>query len=149
MSRREESFGYWLVHECSWWVSVLLGLLLYGFLQWGAPLLVSSEPSRQAMNMLLTGVSKVPWVSFMIFGPLAALSLLRSGVESIAATRRKSAAQAKGGSAGPVMNAGAASASPACPQCGEPMVQRTARKGANAGQMFWGCAQYPQCRGTR
>lgn len=33
-----------------------------------------------------------------------------------------------------------------CPQCASPMVLRTARTGANAGQVFWGCSCYPQCR---
>ncbi|MEO7719363.1 MAG: restriction endonuclease [Capsulimonas sp.] len=36
-----------------------------------------------------------------------------------------------------------------CPNCGGEMVRRTARKGPNAGAEFWGCSQYPQCRGTR
>ena len=40
-------------------------------------------------------------------------------------------------------------AAPNCPDCGEPMVLRTARQGKNAGAQFWGCAAYPQCRGTR
>lgn len=38
---------------------------------------------------------------------------------------------------------------PACPQCGSPMVLRTARKGVQAGSSFWGCPQFPKCRGTR
>lgn len=38
---------------------------------------------------------------------------------------------------------------PACPACGKPMVLRTARKGKNAGSQFWGCAGYPNCKGTR
>jgi len=38
---------------------------------------------------------------------------------------------------------------PACPQCGSKMVLREARRGARAGQAFWGCSQYPGCRGTR
>ena len=38
---------------------------------------------------------------------------------------------------------------PPCPACGEDMVQRTARKGRNAGNRFWGCPGYPRCRGTR
>ncbi len=33
-----------------------------------------------------------------------------------------------------------------CPQCASPMVLRTARTGTNAGQTFWGCSCYPQCR---
>lgn len=38
---------------------------------------------------------------------------------------------------------------PACPQCGTGMVLRAARKGGNAGSSFWGCPQFPKCRGTR
>jgi restriction system protein len=37
---------------------------------------------------------------------------------------------------------------PACPRCGVDMVLRTARRGASAGQSFWGCLRYPRCRGT-
>lgn len=39
--------------------------------------------------------------------------------------------------------------SPTCPACGNTMVLRTARKGVNAGQSFWGCSSYPQCKSTR
>ena len=38
---------------------------------------------------------------------------------------------------------------PTCPRCGKPMRRRTARKGPNAGNPFWGCSRYPDCRGTR
>lgn len=38
---------------------------------------------------------------------------------------------------------------PECPQCGMPMKMRTARRGPRAGGQFWGCVQYPRCRGTR
>ena len=40
---------------------------------------------------------------------------------------------------------------PACPQCGSPMVLRTAKKGSNAGSLFWGCSTFPKtkCRGIR
>jgi restriction system protein len=40
-------------------------------------------------------------------------------------------------------------AAPACPECGIPMVLRTARRGSNAGSQFWGCSAYPACKGTR
>lgn len=36
--------------------------------------------------------------------------------------------------------------SQACPKCGEPMVLRKAKSGANAGQEFWGCSAFPKCR---
>jgi restriction system protein len=36
---------------------------------------------------------------------------------------------------------------PVCPKCASSMVKRKARKGANAGNEFWGCSRFPQCRG--
>lgn len=36
---------------------------------------------------------------------------------------------------------------PSCPECGGKMTRMTARAGANAGQDFWGCSQFPACRG--
>ncbi len=38
---------------------------------------------------------------------------------------------------------------PACPECGKPMHKRKAKVGKNAGQEFWGCAGYPECKGSR
>lgn len=38
---------------------------------------------------------------------------------------------------------------PHCPQCGALMALRTAKTGKNAGQQFWGCTQYPDCKGTQ
>jgi restriction system protein len=38
---------------------------------------------------------------------------------------------------------------PSCPRCGRQMIQQVARRGANAGKSFWGCSNYPKCRGTR
>lgn len=37
---------------------------------------------------------------------------------------------------------------PHCPQCGKPMALRTAKQGQHAGQQFWGCTAYPDCKGT-
>jgi len=37
---------------------------------------------------------------------------------------------------------------PPCPQCGKPMVLRTAKSGKNAGSSFWGCSDYPNCKGV-
>lgn len=38
---------------------------------------------------------------------------------------------------------------PTCPICQSAMVKKTAKRGANSGNAFWGCAQYPACKGTR
>ena len=36
-----------------------------------------------------------------------------------------------------------------CPQCGAPLVLRTAKKGSNAGKQFYGCSTFPKCRYTK
>lgn len=35
---------------------------------------------------------------------------------------------------------------PYCPECGARMVLRTRR---SDGERFWGCSNYPECKGTR
>jgi restriction system protein len=37
---------------------------------------------------------------------------------------------------------------PACPRCGQPMLLRKAHRGERSGSQFWGCSQFPTCRGT-
>jgi hypothetical protein len=39
--------------------------------------------------------------------------------------------------------------SPHCPNCGIKMVLRTAKRGPNPGERFWGCQDFPRCGGTR
>ncbi len=36
-----------------------------------------------------------------------------------------------------------------CPICGSKMVLKTAKKGINAGEKFWGCSAFPKCRATK
>ncbi len=36
-----------------------------------------------------------------------------------------------------------------CPRCGNPLVERKARNGKNAGSVFMGCSTFPKCRYTR
>jgi hypothetical protein len=38
---------------------------------------------------------------------------------------------------------------PDCPICNALMIKRLARRGVSAGSSFWGCSNYPKCRGTR
>lgn len=40
------------------------------------------------------------------------------------------------------------SKAPKCPRCNTVMVLRTARKGRNRGNQFYGCANYPRCKAT-
>ena len=38
---------------------------------------------------------------------------------------------------------------PSCPHCGSAMLLRTSQKIVNYGEKYWGCSQFPQCRGIR
>lgn len=38
---------------------------------------------------------------------------------------------------------------PACPHCQSPMRKRFPRRGSENQQPFWGCSNYPNCKGTR
>lgn len=42
-----------------------------------------------------------------------------------------------------------ADGAPKCPECGKPMRKMVAKKGRNAGNAFWSCTGYPNCKGTR
>lgn len=48
-----------------------------------------------------------------------------------------------------IASGGGAASTPACPVCRSAMVKRTAKRGTNSGNAFWGCSQYPACKGTR
>ena len=41
----------------------------------------------------------------------------------------------------------APAATPPCPKCGREMILRTSKSGANQGGKFWGCSDFPRCRG--
>ncbi|EGQ9330079.1 restriction endonuclease [Vibrio vulnificus] len=41
------------------------------------------------------------------------------------------------------------STTPLCPSCHTPLVMRTAKRGQNKGNQFYGCSSYPRCRYTK
>jgi four helix bundle suffix protein len=43
----------------------------------------------------------------------------------------------------------AAAESPTCPHCNKRMLRRSAKQGPHAGHFFWGCTDYPECKGIR
>ena len=42
-----------------------------------------------------------------------------------------------------------ASGAPQCPECGKPMLKRMQKRGQMQGREFWGCSDYPNCKGIR
>lgn len=67
------------------------------------------------------------------YSPSALLTLLEPHLTGDVPVRRESATVT-------------ATTSPICPKCGVPMVSRTAKRGTNAGQNFFGCPNYPKCK---
>jgi restriction system protein len=58
--------------------------------------------------------------------------------------------QVPAGPAAVAPNAAApAATAPSCPICAKTMLRRTAKRGPNSGNEFWGCSGYPSCKGTR
>lgn len=50
---------------------------------------------------------------------------------------------------GPAAGSVAVVDAPHCPTCNKVMVPRVSKRGGMAGRNFWGCPEYPRCRGTR
>lgn len=48
----------------------------------------------------------------------------------------------------PVTEAPTSSTTAPCPKCGSELVERTAKRGPNAGNTFFGCSNFPKCRYT-
>lgn len=76
-------------------------------------------------------------------------------IASPAISTSKAIIPESGSSAPPIVDTVLASASngmssavPDCPVCNSPMVKRSAKRGVNAGNEFWGCSRYPSCKGT-
>jgi hypothetical protein len=80
--------------------------------------------------------------------PLALL--LGAAVGWLARRNRSGAFIQDGFKSTPTLTGGKSSAgTTGCPVCGAPMVRRQAKRGANAGNVFYGCSKYPACKGTR
>jgi hypothetical protein len=102
-----------------------------------------NRPDRQARDEFVDGVFAA-----------AGLPLLHIPVSHSYPTnklraflRRKAGLENEADPPKAVEEARPATAVPNCPECGAPMILRTAKKGVNTGNQFWGCSQYPRCRG--
>ncbi len=74
---------------------------------------------------------------------------LQAMLEEVRRTRREVPAAAAKVALAPAAPSPESEPSPACPACGHPMVRRVAKKGARAGEEFWGCSRFPDCWGKR
>lgn len=147
-----------VIARLPWWIGVGLALVFYVWLHH-----VATEPAQASptdlkqMGTFVTGQIWVNFASFLQFIlPIACLfgagisAYKKSGKEAdqdikgseertIRAPQQRKARQERASSV----------AQNSCPVCGAQMIKRIAKKGSNAGEAFWGCSNFPQCRGTR
>ncbi|CAI06160.1 restriction endonuclease [Aromatoleum aromaticum] len=83
----------------------------------------------------------------LIDGPALAAMIEKARTASGASTPAEKVA-ISGGAAMSTVPVTAA-VDPSCPRCGGAMVKRIAKQGSKADQLFWGCTEFPKCRGVR
>lgn len=152
MARRKKSTGTNLFFELTsrlpWWLSVGIAVVAYFALHRYAtsptpPIVPGKVPdllSEVMFKGLATGGQYIVPILF-VFAAIISVVRAKSGHAEDAPLPRlpKNARSERAASVQSV----------ACPECGDAMVQRSAKRGANAGNMFWGCTSYPRCKGTR
>jgi hypothetical protein len=139
-----------------WWACLALGVVCYFVLHAyaGRPLgpvtAPNQLPSAVTGSMLHALAMVGQYVLPLLFAAAAIVSIAmrreRQG-RVVASTGPVTAGPAEQAQA----SARTARASPpSCPVCSKPMLLKTARRGANAGNAFWGCPDFSSgCRGTR
>lgn len=146
-----------LTARLPWWLGLLIAagsyFLLHHFAMRELPQAtdIRSAFSGQLLFKRFAELTQFAFPIAFAFGAMiSATKRTQSKRESVKTGSKGQKWTAVGDDAPPASISAAGSASaPACPKCGSPMVTRVARQGANVGQSFWGCSQYPKCQGTR
>ena len=144
MSRKKNPNNVILFPILPWWIWLIAACFLYFF-----PILFFSHTEKSKF------IDFTP-VVIMFWHSLAVISLGLCAISAMFSLFRRSSSDSQKGAGtiqqrnGPnIQDSSGSSTAPACPSCGKTMVLRTARKGTNAGSQFWGCRDYPDCRGFR
>lgn len=128
--RRQDEEGILeLMVEFPWWVSLVVGGILYVGMRYVLPAVVSKGGMAEGIAMVASSLA--PFVLFA-FGVTAVISAIKGASRKM---RKSAESRAR-------IEQGIAS----CPKCGSQLVLRTAHRGANSGRKFWGCASFPRCR---
>lgn len=130
-----------------WWASLLLALVCYLVLRAYAnqPIVISTAPGK-SMDFILPSMLK----ALATFGQyvLPILLVIAAGVSWYKSRKAESTQQPASG-LGRQRSPVSTQHSPSCPVCSSAMMLREAKRGASAGKSFWGCSDYPRCKGTR
>jgi restriction system protein len=134
-----------IASKLPWWVSLVLAgvgyLALHAFAIAPSTPITPGHAVDGVIPAMLKGLSFAgQYILPMLFGFAAVLSFFN---------RAKPDAKQPPISANTPFNTKSTSSIPACPVCSNPMVMRSAKKGGKTGNTFWGCSNYPRCKGTR
>jgi hypothetical protein len=136
MNRRRESGAELMMLAASklpWWLCLVLGALSDFVLTYVASLPLPKPQGH--LEDIQTATRSGFVYAFASMGRIALPLIFAIGAVLSALQRSR--------------KANAAPAQQDCPVCGKAMVSRTAQRGPNAGEKFWGCSDFPKCRGTR
>lgn len=161
MARRNRTSAFediiHLIAKRPWWAGLLIALISYLWLHNIAskPIPIP-EPGIKHMGDM---VASQMWLTFATFLQyiIPICSLIGASVSAYyKATNKTINKQLKDtpprktySQKSAVNNSRETQSTPEYPQCGNSMVKRTAKKGSNAGESFWGCTGYPKCKSTR
>ena len=134
-----------IASKLPWWMSLVLAcvsyLALHAFTNQPLKPIAPGHAADAMVPAVLKGLATAgQYILPILFGSAAVLSFFK---------RAKLDAKQPSISISSPSSSKSASSGPECPVCSSPMVMRNAKKGSNAGNAFWGCSNYPRCKGTR
>lgn len=134
-----------IASKLPWWLSLVFAgvsyLTLHAFTSQPLKPITPGHVADGMIPVVLKGLASAgQYILPILFGFAAIFSFFKGA---------KSDAKLPSMSASKPLKPKSASSTPACPVCSSPMVMRSAKKGSNAGSAFWGCSNYPRCKGTR
>jgi hypothetical protein len=146
-----------VIAKLPWWAGLLIALISYLWLHnIASKPIPTPTPGIQHMSDVV--VSQM-WHTFAAFLQyiIPICSLIGAGVSAYLKTTNKPSIKVTDemqsskafSQKSAVDSSNKTQSTPNCPLCGGTMVKRTAKKGSSAGEVFWGCAGYPRCKGTR
>ncbi len=131
-----------------WWVSLLLAIVVYFVLRAYAnqPVAISTV-SGKSMDFIIPSMLK----GLAAFGQYALpiLLVIAAGLSWYNKSRKTESTSEPASGLNRKASPVSGQQSPICPVCSSEMKLREAKRGANAGKSFWGCSDYPRCKGTR
>lgn len=147
-----------IIAKLPWWLGAALALILYVWLHHVASQPASPSPADlkqmgeftrdQIWSALATFLQYILPICSLIGAAVSAYKQFASGKLPNRSTPTKKTSDVKFAKERGQFTA-KENSTPNCDVCGASMVKRVAKKGANAGEGFWGCTRFPQCRGTR